>query len=365
MKILVKGFTFASTLLAVTMAVAQTIGGNTPPAMPENKPPAPKWCTEVFWLEGQPKQEEGKALVGYFTFSLSAYIARKDFDGLRMMFDQVNDPKCLFADGRPRLSTIPLGFIYYFSNVPDWAKSREAVEEVKKAMPKEPIAALFEAQYWISYAWSARGSGYSSSVSQEGWKLFKERLAQAEKVLTESKDYASSSPLWYDLMLVAKSAGGGPESERDAVFAEGVDKYDWYLPLYFTRQSFLTPWWGGDWDRIESFALWSVKKTKKTMGETMYARLYWSVAGNDYQVNNVFKESKASWPKMKKGFDDLMKRFPESRRNLNAYARFACTADDRQTYLRLRKLIGNDITEDTWSSHRRPEVCDAKFGYKS
>lgn len=349
-------------LLVITNATAQTARSPYLPAQTAGDTFATKWCSTTV---GSPPKTEGSDLIGYFENSVSAFLARKDYTILRTMINEVNNPKCLYADGLPRLGSIHNGFTRFFTDVADWAKKREVVEEVKKAMPNEPLSALLEAEYWRAYAWDARGSGYASAVSADGWKLFGERLAMAEKVLLTSKQYASSNPIWYEEMLIVKSASSASHRERETVFLEGIEKHGWYLPLYFTMENFLLPWWGGNWDIIDNMAAWSVQKTKSNMGETIYARLYWAAAGNGQKVNNVFKDTKATWPKMKRGFDDLIKQFPDSRRNLNAYARFACDADDRQTYNKLRKQIANAIFEDVWDAKRRHEVCDAKFGYKS
>lgn len=354
---------FKTTLFVlVTNAAAQTAGSSYLPAQTAVDTFATKWCSATV---GSPPTAEGGELAGFLANSVSAFLARKDYAFLRTMINEVNNPKCLYADGLPRLGSIRAGFSRFFTSVADWNKSRDVVEEVKKAMPNEPVSALLEAEYWLSYAWDARGEGYAASVSADGWKLFGERLAIAEKVLLDSKQYASSNPLWHELMLTIKAASSAPHRDREAVFLEGIEKHGWYLPIYFTMEIYLFPWWGGNWDTVDNMVAWSVQKTKNSMGETMYARLYWGAAGFTHKVNNVFKDTKATWPKMKRGFEDLIKRSPESRRNLNAYARFACDANDRQTYNKLRKRIGNDITEDVWNARRRHEVCDAKFGYKS
>ena len=40
----------------------------------------------------------------------------------------------------------------------------------------ESVQLLIEGTFYIDYAWEARGIGFSNDVSEEGWKLFKERL---------------------------------------------------------------------------------------------------------------------------------------------------------------------------------------------
>lgn len=278
-----------------------------------------------------------------------------------------NDQTCVLIDGRPRLSGMLDGITnsFNYNGGRDWNKNFARINKLKSTFPKTSFSAIVEAQYWFDYAWDARGTGYSSTITKDGMKLFQERLHTAAKVLDDSKTYASSIPIWYEQMLKVKSALGAPERERDAILKEGVSKFSWYLPLYLARANFLTPWWGGNWDSIENLALWSVDQTRVAMGNAMYARVYWSISGNT-QVSNIFKDTKASWPRMKSGFDDLMKHYPNSKWNLNAYARFACDAGDKVTYLNLRKrlAVGNALMEDAWSKDSRHEVCDAKFGYR-
>ena len=49
--------------------------------------------------------------------------------------------------------------------------------------PQEAAIHLLRGDYYIDYAWHARGNGYADTVTEEGWKLFGERLALAEEAL--------------------------------------------------------------------------------------------------------------------------------------------------------------------------------------
>jgi hypothetical protein len=73
---------------------------------------------------------------------------------------------------------------------------------------------------------------------------------------------------------------------------------------------------------------------------------------------DVFHDSPATWPNMKAGFEGLMKRYPRSNWNLNAFAYFACLADDAPTYGILRARIGSNVISTAWASNHSAEVCD-------
>jgi hypothetical protein len=63
-------------------------------------------------------------------------------------------------------------------------------DDVYKAIaavyPTDSRLLVFKGKYLIDRAWAARGGGYANSVTPEGWRLFKEKLEQAEPVLAQA-----------------------------------------------------------------------------------------------------------------------------------------------------------------------------------
>jgi hypothetical protein len=281
---------------------------------------------------------------------------------LKRLVEEWNDPKCVSKDGQPTLMALSAGYASAIKGERDWSRTYARIQELKKQFPDEAFVALAEASYWSSYAWNARGHGYSDSVSEEGWQLFRQRLEKAEDILTLTKSYSANLPPWYRDMIEVEGALGRPEEARAKIFLEGVRRYPSYYPIYFTMLNFLLPKWGGSWETVDKMVEWSVEHTKEVEGNSMYARLYWVVAG-DPQVR-LFKDTMASWPKMKLGFEDLMARHPQSKWNLNNFARFACMAGDGETFSALRRKIGKDVSGDAWTGNTPLELCEEKFHYK-
>lgn len=310
-------------------------------------------------LPGNPN--DGPEAVDTFTSLVANFFWNSD-DVLKRELNDWNIPPCVFDDGRPRLGVLLDGFDQAFNMENDWSKSLARVEVLKKKFPEEAFVALVEAKYWIDYAWNARGGGYASSITDDGRKLFKERLEKAEKILLDTKSFSAQFPAWYSEMIIVQSALDRSEDERDKVFLEGVKRYPTYYPIYFTMQNYLLPKWGGSWRAVDNLVKWSVEHTKVLDGNTMYARIYWSVSG-DPQVN-LFKDTFVSWPKMKRGFEDMMARYPKSKWNLNNFAKFACMAGDKQTFLNLRTKINKDVLERAWPENTSLDFCEMKFGYE-
>jgi len=309
-------------------------------------------------MPGRPT--EGPEARNLYSSMLAAFFF--DARHIDQQFTDWNSPNCVFDDGIPMLAVLggdAMSNMFVMRN--DWDKGLARINELKKATSGRPYLAIAESAYWKAYAWNARGGGYASSVTRDGWKLYGERLEKAAQVLRDSKSYAASSPAWYDQMVDIQGAMSASREELGQTFAEGAKKFPTYYQLYFTMGNYLMPKWGGSWDDLERFAQWSVTNTKDMDGTSMYARIYWSVSRGLGEDETLFGTTRASWPKMKKGFEDLMERHPKSKWNLNAFAKFACMAGDKKTFLALRKRIGKDVMDKAWEDLTL-ELCEAKYG---
>lgn len=129
--------------------------------------------------------------------------------------------------------------------------------------------------------------------------------------------------------------------------------------------SSLLPWWSGSWEVIDQLAELSVKNTSKDQGNSLYARIYWNLNGLIYgRPLTLFKDTKAKWPKMKQGFQDLLRLTPNSLWNRVNYLAFACAAGDRDTFIQVRKTFADEVVVALWPQITPLDICEQKFGYK-
>jgi len=90
-----------------------------------------------------------------------------------------------------------------------------------------------------------------------------------------------------------------------------------------------------------------------------------SGCGTCNQKFNLFKDTYASWPRMKKGFEDLMHLYPHSKWNLNMFASFACQAGDKKTFQEVRFRIGKSVVPEAWRSNYSLDLCEHQFPNQS
>lgn len=250
------------------------------------------------------------------------------------------------------------GYMEWLQNDRPWDEQLALLRQWRAADPKSGAAALMEGSYWIAYAWFARGREFASKVPEEAFKTMRERMAKARRVLEEAKPYAASNPAWYVLMLQVALLQSWPMSERIALFDEAVKAEPLYDATYLEMATALTPRWGGSLDDYHRFVRGAVEKTKASYGDLMYARLYWGLIGVEHD-KDPFKELKIPWQRMKSGFDDLMKRYPDSQWNLQNYAVFACRAGDGKTFnALLPKLTGKWVGGEPYTR----DYCMSRFG---
>lgn len=305
---------------------------------------------------------EGPVALKRYARQVASFLVNKRGDVLERMLDEWSAGACMFDDGRPWLTAWVDGHEDAFTIENDWSKNLDYVSHLKQTYPDTALSSTAEIQYWTSFAWHARGHGYANSVTQDGWRLYRERLEKAETIAIAAKSHAAVQPMWYEQMLWIQGSLGRPAAERDKVFLEGAKKFKLHYPIYMAMLEFMMPQWGGNWDMIDRLIAWSVENTKETEGNSLYARLYWMTYTGLRQDTKFFGGTRASWPKMKSGFEDLMKRHPKSKWNLNNFAKFACLAGDKKTFLQLRRQIGKDVIKEAWPEGVALDLCEYKYG---
>ncbi len=215
------------------------------------------------------------------------------------------------------------------------------------ASPESPAAHIVHATALINHAWAHRGGAYAHKVDPKAWAPFHDYIARARRYLEAHKKIAAVDPRWYELMLGIAKAQNWDRPEFDRLLTEALDREPQFYQTYFSALEYLLPKWHGNVAEIEKFAQSAVGRTAKTDGRGLYARIYWYASQSHFD-NRLFEDSLIDWPRMRDGFEDVIKRYPDAW-NLNNYAKFACLAQDKPKARELLKRIGSNIVPEAWS----------------
>lgn len=280
--------------------------------------------------------------------SVKYRLDHEEFGQLDALARELRVTKARFKRGRWKL---PL-FYAALKDLPEgttWEQRLQLFQKWGAEMPDSVAARVAEADILVSAAWEARGTGYSSGVSEENFRLFKERLAAARTILEEAEKLPETCPALYDVLLRVGQGQGWERAEHEKIFAKAVALEPLYTDFYVKKAHYLLPQWYGRSGEWEKFAETSAEAVKDSVGMELYTRIAWNM-GQMYGKKGVdlFKKTDVSWPRMRQGFIDADNRYPDSVIMLNVFAWYACVAGDKETAKGLFARLGDRHDLSVW-----------------
>ena len=285
------------------------------------------------------------------------------FDELEKMSQEFRKTKAKFPHGPWKLSTFYGGLDSPKENSPDgWKRFMAKFDKWQKLYPNSITARIAAGKAWVMFGWDARGSGYASTVSAEGWRFMEERLGKAYSLVAKKPTKADDDcPGRYHLLLIIANAQGWARRQYEALFQEAVTFEPTYFYYYWSKFQYLLPKWHGKEGEWKQFAQKAVELSPKKEGNSIYARLLAAAWG--VKEFKSFDEPGISWPMMKQGFIDIERNFPGSPWNLNYFCKFAYLAGDRETAKELLARIGDRPYWEAWKG-KEFEQCQKLAGIK-
>lgn len=232
----------------------------------------------------------------------------------------------------------------------------------KKLKPDSLAEVVVEANYGITAAWEARGSGWASSVRESQWNVFHNEMLHARQALDEAGKITGV----FDPQILAVRAriakGLGPDRDdiKDIV-GQAITKCPDYEPIYDNVAELLLPRWYGKPGDVERFAEDMAKKLPPPTGDIIYARIAMMVRG--YEGKDFYKNSAFKYPRLLSAYKTLIKAYPNGASNRRELFFFAALAKDSDTSRQMLAEIGDKWPpariESVWGSQGRFESYKA------
>lgn len=241
-----------------------------------------------------------------------------------------------------------------------WANRLNELNQWWSQYPDSKVAPAALVSYWVNYAWKARGSGYSDTVTAQGWKDFKARLAKGHEILYKAKARKDVCPLLYQEGLVVALGESWELEQYDALFNEAVKRFPECNEFYFQKVYYLQPRWHGADREWPDFAAKEADRIGGAAGDKLYARLAWYVLNLQF-YDNIFTEfPNLQWTRVEKGLKVLLKEYPNSANVQNIYLKMAIEAGQNALAKQLLAKIGKNIDVDVWQ--KKAEFFKARDG---
>jgi hypothetical protein len=230
----------------------------------------------------------------------------------------------------------------------DWETHFATLRKWVTTHPTSAAARIATAEAYVNYAWVARGSGYSSSVSDRGWQLFGDRLNSAKALLIEAATLDQKCPEWYAVMFSVALGEGWGKTEARELFDEAA-AFEPTFHVYYTEYAYyILPKWYGEEGETQAFA----EEVSQKVGGVDGSILYYEIAAQTACQCDKDRDSMdgLSWPRIKQGFEDLKRTYGVTNLSQNRIAYMAYSAGDRQTAQLAFEAIGSDWNHNVWRS---------------
>jgi hypothetical protein len=116
------------------------------------------------------------------------------------------------------------------------------------------LRGVVDGVHQVKWAWEARGSGAAGTVTEQGWRLFRDRLAAAEARLAAAHTLAPDRPQAAAEMVLVCMGQGRDRAAMEGWFAKAVaaDPDDPWA--YRQKLTYLMPKWHGSEAELLAFA---------------------------------------------------------------------------------------------------------------
>lgn len=271
------------------------------------------------------------------------------FDELEKRAVELRRDKALFGNGSWKL----VQFYESFTCRPEEPESMwELHDQIHRdwitTFPQSITARVAYADFLMSHAWQARGSGFAKTVTPEGGRLFSERVAAAQTALREARHLPEKDPFWWSVILRVARAQQWSKEEFDRAVEEAKASEPQFSSYDVSRAESLLPRWYGEPGDWEAYADQAAVRPDG-LGAEVYGRIVISLRG---YYGNIFRETTASWPNTREGLEQMRQRYPRSLDVISQTALLAVMAEDRVLAKEMFDRLDDRYLEAVW---RTPE----------
>ncbi|MCU1302188.1 MAG: hypothetical protein JWQ87_2472 [Candidatus Sulfotelmatobacter sp.] len=285
--------------------------------------------------------------------TVAGMLKEEKFDEIDCLADRVRSNKERFPGGAWKLHELYQGVsepVQYPVHVTpeDWDVLLKRLQEWVAALPKSVTARVALASAYLGYAADVRGDGRADTVSEGGWKLFRERTAEAQRLLQQASALRTKCPEWYVQMQKVAQNMNWSETEKRALFAK-ANKFEpdyYYYARVFTSD--LLPKWGGKPGAIEQFAEEIADRVGGDQGDILYFQV---AIANDVTCG-FNHDPHLSLARIERGFEASEKQYGVSMVNLNRIAFLTARTQPGDAIFanNVMQRIGEQRDEETWTS---------------
>ncbi len=205
--------------------------------------------------------------------------------------------------------------------------------------PKNPVKLELDGNFYVEDAWLARGSDYANTVSDEGWKLFADRLAKADSILEPIYDhYPNETGTCHAMMNVELGQGQGKD-RFELWFQRDIKANPDDISAYESKENYLLPKWYGSVNEIMAFGLQCVKTGNWAAKIPMI--LTTGIAESSEGDPSIYAQPDV-WKIVETNYREYLTRYPDAIFYRTGFAKHAADGGHLDVAREQFKILGSD-----------------------
>ncbi|HEY4977630.1 MAG TPA: DUF4034 domain-containing protein [Candidatus Acidoferrum sp.] len=238
-----------------------------------------------------------------------------------------------------------------------WDAQTALINKWVAAFPRSATARISLANLFASRAWDARGHDYADSVDDKSWETFYDYMNRAKSVALDAAALKDRDPYWFDLMMQISLAEGWDSAAEKTLFELASAFEPSYYHYYRAQALYLLPRWHGEEGEMEAFAEQTLKRLSEPTASMMYFDIVTTYACGC--MDDAPTLHGASWPKLKEGYENLVRLYKVSSLKANRYAYLTYVANDKAAASEAFKQLGDQYVRDSWKNRMQFETARA------
>jgi hypothetical protein len=287
--------------------------------------------------------------IGRWMRSIESDLIAEKFDDLERMANDYRASKSRVPGGEWRLRLFYTALDAPQQTDKDTLDHLAHLERWMKAHPESITPRIALATSLHRWAWVARGNGLASTVTPEGWRLFDERIKEAQVVLEGSANIHTMCPQWYSEMMTVGLAQSWDAKRVKENFERGIQFEPGYYYLYLQYANYLLPKWDGNPEDASKFAKSSADRLGGEVGDLLYfqiATVLIKRGDGDFPIKEM------DWARIQRGYQALATQYGVDRRTKNQLAFMAYKYRDVNVSRQQFALIGDDWARGVWRDRK-------------
>ncbi|MEI9999900.1 MAG: hypothetical protein WDO13_12470 [Verrucomicrobiota bacterium] len=204
-------------------------------------------------------------------------------------------------------------------------------------------AAALDGLFYVDYAWLARGSGTSDTVTTEGWRLMADRLASANQILTGLYAKDPNNPLVPRAMMGVVLGQEQPRDQMELWFQRGVKLNADPFRLYMAKRYYLLPRWYGSDEIVWQYGL-ECAATNDWAGKIPLV-LIEAIDDAGSRDPGVYTSAEI-WGPVEKTFRGYLDHYPDAVTWRSRFVKCAVAGGHWDVAAEQLKILGNDWDRD-------------------